>query len=297
MSSLPVSNSACYPRRLGKPVAVAVATISVIVGLMVWHKRPGTAEESEVLRRSRAAHEAERVLKSMPLVAISEPDSTVLVSRAVSEAVDTHWKARAALLGESVAGFLAARFGGAGPDAYLQAMERAGYGRRDLDELKSGWFIDEAYQAYFGERLPDSGDWDELARKMIVAQDVHSGGRARIVKVASSREGVSVAVKRLTRSDPRWPRLAGAVGDAMDGGPIAISQGWWRPASDHSRMLSEGKEPLVAAVGLVAEMGDGRKRPIAISLHFDESRRAWFVVSVSHGSSSPLDDDALRFEY
>lgn len=200
-------------------------------------------------------------------------------------------------LGAKTAEFLAARFGSEDPEAYIAWRREAGYQPASMELLLRQWFIDEAYENYFGTPMPEGLSREELATKMFRGNNKYLGGRSRVVRVATEPPGVAAVTKRLTRVDPMWPRIGGAVGAAFDGSNLATSLPWWPPPVSHAAALAEGKEPLVAAVGFVAEFADGSALPDAVSLIYDDARQTWWVVGMWHGHLDMADTTMLRFEF
>ncbi|MCC6319970.1 MAG: hypothetical protein IT438_00860 [Phycisphaerales bacterium] len=300
MSVLHVSDQR-KARDEGKARTVAVAVIALAVAASVawtiWNQHPVPAGSPEREARVASAQQASRALKALALVSIADDGVLEQIVAGISRAAGEDLLPHAAGLGRTVANFLVTRYGRRDGADYVRWMEEAGYQRRGLDELKSSWFVNDAYHAYFGAPLPERLEWDEVARKMFAAQDQFRGGGSRIGKVCISPGGMEVIAKRLTRADPRWPRLGGAIGDVLDGSQVSISPSWWRAQVDYNEQLAAGENPLVASVGFLAEMADGRRVPVAVSLQYDDKRGRWWVISMWHGHLESDDKSVLRFEF
>jgi len=57
------------------------------------------------------------------------------------------------------------------------------------------------------------------------------------------------------------------------------------------------REGLVAAVGLVGELGDGTRRPIGLSLVYDPASARWYIVAAYVGSYGRGMDASVRWDF
>jgi len=275
------------------------------VGVGWWTYSRGheriSEEEKEIHERFRSAREAAMTFSVVP------PDdrkrllpilSGVLEAQAFSEGgvPDT---ARERLAGDVVE-FLHARYADSA-NAYIAWRRRAGYRPRSLSELRERWFLDLVHELRFGEPAPKDADWEELHARMIEAGDRADGGRHRLAGVAADAQAVAVSIKRLTRSDPRWPPVGGVVGELLDtGGTIHTSKSWWAPPVDAKALLEDRGEAWVGNVGFIAEFGDGTRRPLSLSFVWDPERRKWGLFAAHAGvdrRGAPTGRTSVRLEF
>lgn len=199
---------------------------------------------------------------------------------------------------DSVVTFVTSRYAGT-PEKYAEWRRHEGYLPIDLGELRAGWFLDEAYHVYTGKALAADAAWDEVHATVVGAQYAFEGGRLSIMGLSDSHEAVSVARKRVTRTDPIMPPVTGLPGKSLDsGGSMSIGAPWWRPPTDVDQIVDREGGAEVCVVGLIAEFGDGARRPVSMTFVWDPTSQRWWLMSpLTVGISKHGVIEGVRIEY
>lgn len=200
--------------------------VGVLVAILAFARTSAALSDQERIFLARF-EDARRVLDRLPLGKVSS-DTTRAIRSVIAQRDGTTdaplTPAQRAALADAVTAFLDSRFGPDAPSGYAARLRSDGYAIKPLEELKDHCLIESVAPKYFGAAGLPQASPEELFEQFIRANDRFAGGKWRLTKLAPSPAGISVATKILTPADPRWPPVAGTVGQALDfGGPYFIS--------------------------------------------------------------------------
>lgn len=274
--------------RLPDGVLPGLCIAFVAIGVGAWgYVRAFTAHESSPLEGLEARFDrASGRVRDLAFAPLSDrAEAELLVSGLVGESLrNVGDLSDREGLAKSVGAFFGARYASE-PESYLEWRRREGYVPVDLQELRTMWFVEDAHQAYFKRALPADISWDELHVLMVGGQRGFEGGRLEIREIATSGDSVASVRKRLTRADPTPPRIPGLPGEMLDaGGAISVSLPWWKPGATVEQLLERHGAAEVCAVGMIAEFGDGGRRPIGMTYVRDPQRSRWHLMSMIVGA-------------
>lgn len=186
-----------------------------------------------------------------------------------------------ALLDE-VADFLYFRFAQPSVEAYKAWRRSTGCRFKDLAESLRPWYVDEAYEAYFGEPFPDDPDVERLFDRFWSAGLEWGGGVNRPVALAEEPKGLACVFGTITPGDPRRAMLAGEMSaDLWHGGIASTMRGWWRPAQSTRDLLKRHGRAHYAVVGVILEYADGSRRPLILTWPWDPHAQRWVLEDVN----------------
>lgn len=291
------SSSRRFVLRRFAPAACGVILAS-LVGVVGYQRASARHTESEQGRI--AAFEAAcDALDSIEFVPLAERGVVAdRLGRSISRAIARDGSIHAEAISKECVDFLVSRYAET-PSGYAAWRRSAAYEPIDLDVLKSKWFLAEAYKAYTSEDLPGEISWDDLHLSMIGIQRSYERGRLSIRAVAGSDETVVASFGTISRRDNRFPAVGGLPGALLDnGGSISTAAPWWQPSIDVDSMIESDAGAEVCVVGLVAEFGDGKRRPISLSFVREPAGSRWWLVSpLSVGVCEHGKVEGIRIEY
>lgn len=281
-------------RRLA-PAACGVILAS-LVGAFGYQRASARHTESERSRLS-AFETACDALERIEFVPLAERGVVAdRLGRSITRAVARTGSEHGEAISRECVDFLVSRYAET-PSAYAAWRRSARYEPIGVEELKSRWFLAEAYRAYTSEPLPGDISWDDLHLAMIGAQRSFESGRLSIRALARSDDAVVASFGRIDRYDNVFPAVGGLPGTLLDaGGSISTAAPWWRPSIDIDALRDHGAD--VCVVGFVAEFGDGKRRPISLSFIRDPSDARWWLASpLSVGVCEQGRVEGIRIEY
>lgn len=275
-----------------------IVLVATAIGLLGFRRAASRQHKSIASFETRFENARNRVAK-LDVLALDAEDRTVeLIRGSVLAAVAVVEPSSADAIADAISEFFVRRYGLA-PSEYASWRRDCGYVAISLDELRAHWFLEDAYRAYMGRDLPRTAGWDEVHNSLLEAQRSFEGGRLQIRGLAVGVDAVSAVTKRLTRTDPSLPPVAGLTGEHFEAGrSVSAGAPWWRPPLDADALMRRDGYVDVCVIGLFAEFGDGERRPIGVQIFRDPTSSRWWVASsFGIGVSRFGNVDGIRIEY
>ncbi|GJQ28601.1 MAG: hypothetical protein HBSAPP03_04850 [Phycisphaerae bacterium] len=203
-------------------------------------------------------------------------------------------------LGRLSAAFLWRQFGARDAATYRAWREANHAQARPLDEVLSnrGEHAGAAYAAHFGKAPSADATFVSVFDSLWGVCQEQPGGQSRVVGMACDSSGVGMSVGWIPPNVGRArPHIQGGLGAvAWYAGRAGTMRSWYR-RSRQWESSNMGQGGWCAEVGVIAEFGDGRRRPIVLTYFFSTLTGNWSLDSVNYYDLGEAGEAPWPLEY
>lgn len=251
----------------------------VAIGVTVWRSGATEVPDSPAAQRQRAFAHWETI-NTEPLAQISPQKIELAMLSAEWTRAPLSGTQRTSLI-QHVSEFLEHRYGQTDPAYYRAWRLQNGYRLIDRNRFVAYYKFSTDWNAVFGEPLSDSISIEQIFDAFWPIGTSYFGDVDIPVAVGTDPRSWSIAFGRMNVLKPQIrPPIENSVhsNDQWIGIGGGTMRSWFEPPFELAELAAADKTVATAEVGLLIEYKNGERRPLGLTLVYDNTRDRWWLI-------------------